>query len=88
MPLFRFKQNYTGNVLHVANGGYSRSFERDKEPFEVKTPAEARLLRGVAELEEVPAEAKAEADASDDSAGEDEHETAHGEEGGEEHGNQ
>lgn len=53
---YRFKPDSRAQRVVIANGHISRTFERDKEPFEV-TPQEARLLHGVEELEEAPAEA-------------------------------
>ena len=40
-------------MVEVQNGDYTRRFERNAQPFDV-TEKEARLLRGVEDLEPVP----------------------------------
>lgn len=55
MKRFHFKPESGARSVEVSNGHVSRTFERDKEPFDV-TEREANLLHGVADLEEMPAE--------------------------------
>ena len=58
MKTFRFKAQSDAQRVEVSNGHVSRTFERDQEPFEL-TPQDVRLVLGVEDLEEVPADSPA-----------------------------